>query len=268
MYIILLKEEDMIKENHFPIIAHINEAYNNDLLEFIECMIKGIGVGYDYTCSSFWDESDEYDKENTEKYDGLMIETEDDEKVILWFKEKKVIFNEYYLIVGRFVPENNYETMIMEFMKSKTLKDLVIITNVEENKFYNQLEKETHFSMDKRIKFVGTVYDKELLKKIRENAFAYIHGHSVGGTNPSLLEALALTNINLLFDVPYNREVANTAAIYFDKKIESLSNKINYLETSSEQIRRVYKKEAAKQIQNNYLWNDIVYQYENLVKIK
>lgn len=87
MYIILLKEEDMIKENHFPIIAHINEAYNNDLLEFIECMIKGIGVGYDYTCSSFWDESDEYDKENTEKYDGLMIETENDEKVILSMSE-------------------------------------------------------------------------------------------------------------------------------------------------------------------------------------
>lgn len=87
MYIILLKEEDMIKENHFPIIAHINEAYNNDLLEFIECMIKGIGVGYDYTCSSFWNELDDYDKENTEKYDGLMIETEDDEKVILSMSE-------------------------------------------------------------------------------------------------------------------------------------------------------------------------------------
>ncbi len=87
MYIILLKEEDMIKENHFPIIAHINEAYNNDLLEFIECMIKGIGVGYDYTCISFWDESDDYDKENTKKYDGLMIETEDDEKVILSMSE-------------------------------------------------------------------------------------------------------------------------------------------------------------------------------------
>lgn len=87
MYIILLKEEDMIKENHFPILAHINEAYNNDLLEFIECMIKGIGVGYDYTCSSFWDELDAYDKENTEKYDGLMIETEDDEKVILSISE-------------------------------------------------------------------------------------------------------------------------------------------------------------------------------------
>ena len=87
MYTILLKEEDMIKENHFPIIANINEAYNNDLLEFIEYMIKGIGVGYDYTCSSFWDELDDYDKENTEKYDGLMIETEDDEKVILSMAE-------------------------------------------------------------------------------------------------------------------------------------------------------------------------------------
>ena len=83
MYMILLKEEDMMKENHFPIIAHINEAYNNNLIEFIECVIKEVGVGYDYTCSSFWSELDDYDKENTKKYDGLMIETEDDEKVIL-----------------------------------------------------------------------------------------------------------------------------------------------------------------------------------------
>ncbi len=87
MYIILLKEEDMIKDNHFPIIAHINEAYNDDLIEFITCMIKGIGVGYDYTCSSFWSELDDYDKENIKKYDGLMVETEDDEKVILSMSE-------------------------------------------------------------------------------------------------------------------------------------------------------------------------------------
>lgn len=86
MYMILLKE-DMMKENHFPIIAHINEAYNNNLIEFIECVIKEVGVGYDYTGSSFWSELDDYDKENTEEYDGLMIETEDDEKVILSMAE-------------------------------------------------------------------------------------------------------------------------------------------------------------------------------------
>ena len=88
-------------------------------------------------------------------------------------------------MVGRFVPENNYETMIREFIKSKSKKDFVLITNVEQNKFYDQLLQDTGFDKDPRVKFVGTVYDQELLKYIRENAFAYFHGHEVGG--PTLL---------------------------------------------------------------------------------
>ena len=71
--------------------------------------------------------------------------------------------------------------MIREFMKSKSKKDFAIITNVND-KFLNELEEKLHFKNDKRIKFVGTVYDQELLKKIRENAYAYFHGHTVGGT--------------------------------------------------------------------------------------
>ena len=66
-------------------------------------------------------------------------------------------------------------------MKSKTKKDLVIVTDYQNNVFYDGLLKSTGFNKDRRIKFVGTVYDQPLLKKIRENAFAYIHGHSVGG---------------------------------------------------------------------------------------
>ena len=58
-------------------------------------------------------------------------------------------------------------------MSSNTNKDFVLITNVEQNKFYEQLKEKTGFDEDKRIKFVGTVYDQELLKKIRENAYAY-----------------------------------------------------------------------------------------------
>ena len=78
---------------------------------------------------------------------------------------------------------------------------------MEQNKFYDQLLQETGFDKDPRVKFVGTVYDQELLKYIREHAFAYFHGHEVGGTNPSLLEALASTKLNLLLDVGFNREV-------------------------------------------------------------
>lgn len=69
----------------------------------------------------------------------------------------------YYLVVGRFVPENSFEVMIREFMKSKSKKDFAIITNVNE-KFLNELEEKLHFKSDKRIKFVGTVYDQEPIR--------------------------------------------------------------------------------------------------------
>lgn len=107
--------------------------------------------------------------------------------------------------------------MIREFIKSKSKKDFVLITNVEQNKFYDQLLQDTGFDKDPRVKFVGTVYDQELLKYIRENTFAYFHGHEVGGTNPSLLEALASTKLNLLLDVGFNREVGEDGAIYWKK---------------------------------------------------
>ena len=109
---------------------------------------------------------------------------DNDPKLLKWYEEKGVKENEYYLVVGRFVPENNYETMITEFMKSDTKKYLVLITNIEQNKFYEELKVITGFDKDSRVKFVGTVYDQELLKKIRENAYGYFHGHEVGGTNP------------------------------------------------------------------------------------
>jgi rhamnosyltransferase len=99
--------------------------------------------------------------------------------------------------VGRFVPENNFETMIREFMASKSRKDLAIITTAND-RFLAKLEKKLHFKQDPRIKFVGTVYDQDLLRKIRENAYAYLHGHLVDGTNPSLLESLSSTKLNLL----------------------------------------------------------------------
>lgn len=98
---------------------------------------------------------------------------DDDEKLVSWYKEKGLTKKGYYLVVGRFVPENSFEVMIREFMKSKSKKDFAIITNVNE-KFLNELEEKLHFKSDKRIKFVGTVYDQELLKKIRENAYRIV----------------------------------------------------------------------------------------------
>lgn len=189
-----------------------------------------------------------------------------DEILINWYKEKDVKAKEYYLVVGRFVPENNYETMITEFMKSNTKKDFVLITNVEKNKFYDELKAKTGFDNDSRIKFVGTVYNQELLKKIRENAYAYLHGHEVGGTNPSLLEALATTNLNLLLDVGFNKEVAADGAIYWSKKYNCLANLIDKVDLMLTADIRILSEKARKRISEQYSWEYIVDKYEKLFK--
>lgn len=190
------------------------------------------------------------------------ILSDNDEQVVNWFNEKNVRRKEYYLIVGRFVPENNYEIMISEFMKSKTKKDLVLITNVEKNKFYEELKAKTGFDKDKRVKFVGTVYDQELLTKIRENAYGYIHGHEVGGTNPSLLEALASTDLNLLLDVGFNREVGYDGVLYFSKVDNNLALLIDDVDLYSGDEILEYSNRAKKRINNEYEWSKIIHDYE------
>lgn len=87
MFITVLKEEDALRKNHFPVIALLNEAYNTDILSFINGLIRGVGKGYNYTTCSFWQELDDYDKEHIAQYDGVMIETEDGEELHLSMSE-------------------------------------------------------------------------------------------------------------------------------------------------------------------------------------
>ncbi|MCJ1990714.1 beta 1-4 rhamnosyltransferase Cps2T [Lactococcus carnosus] len=190
--------------------------------------------------------------------------TNDDEKLLNWYQEKDLSSNAYYLVVGRFVPENNYETMIREFMKSETDKDFVLITNVEQNKFYDQLKLATGFDKDKRIKFVGTVYDKELIKKIRENAFAYFHGHEVGGTNPSLIESLASSKLNLLLDVGFNKEVGEDVALYWNKEQHNLAQLIKHVEETNYSH---MESKAKERIQQYFSWDYIVEEYEKVFEL-
>jgi len=188
----------------------------------------------------------------------------DDPKVTEWYSDKCVRPNQYYLVVGRFVPENNYETMIREFMQSETTKDFVLITGIEGNAFYESLKSTTKCDQDARIKFVGTVYDQELLKKIRENAYGYLHGHEVGGTNPSLLESLGSTNLNLLLDVGFNREVGEDGALYWTKGKKHLAELITTAdEMSAVEISKIGFL-AKKRINDYYSWDYIVNMYEKL----
>ena len=185
-----------------------------------------------------------------------------DNKVREFYQKWQTQEKNYYLILGRFVPENNYETAIREFMASSTKRDLVIICNQEGNPYFEELRDRTGFDQDTRVKFVGTVYDQDLLKYIRKEAFAYIHGHEVGGTNPGLLEALAQTDLNLVLGVSFNQTVAKDSAHYWTKETGNLAHlidRVDSLEDVSEWGQR-----AKANMKQNFTWEKIVGEYEEL----
>ncbi len=185
-----------------------------------------------------------------------------DNKVREFYQKWQTQEKNYYLILGRFVPENNYETAIREFMASSTKRDLVIICNQEGNPYFEELRVRTGFDQDPRVKFVGTVYDQDLLKYIRKEAFAYIHGHEVGGTNPGLLEALAQTDLNLVLGVSFNQTVAKDSAQYWTKETGNLAHLIDQVD-SLEDVSE-WGQRAKANMKQNFTWDKIVGEYEEL----
>ena len=102
--------------------------------------------------------------------------------------------------------------------------------------------------------------------KIRENAYAYFHGHEVGGTNPSLLEALGSTDLNLLLDVGFNKECGEDGALYWTKEPGNLASLIEKADSMrSEEILSLGKK-AHKRIEQYYSWKYISEEYEKVFR--
>lgn len=216
-----------------------------------------------YICS-------EYSKYNPlTKYIAYGADTQPSEENIAeaqyreWMRSKGLTPGEYYICCGRFVPENSFEIMLREFMNSKTKRPFVLITNGND-RFYQKLERKLKFENDTRIRFVGTVYDRGLLMKIRENAFANLHGHTVGGTNPSLLEALNYTDVNLVIDVSFNREVAGDTALYWHQDSGDLARLIDWVDGMDRRERALIGEKAKERMRENYSWEKIARQYEEL----
>lgn len=177
-------------------------------------------------------------------------------------KEYNLHKDKYILMVGRFVPENNYELVIKEYMKSDIKLPLIIVSNLSSSNYYNELTTKLDCLKDNRIIFINGIYDEIKLSVVRKNAYAYIHGHSVGGTNPSLLEALSLTKLNILYDVCFNKDVGKKGCIYFDEN-KSLSKILNNI---TKYDRKKLGKECQKIINNNFTWDIIVDKYKKIFK--
>jgi glycosyltransferase involved in cell wall biosynthesis len=177
-------------------------------------------------------------------------------KLSLKVKKNYNIPNVYAFKVARIEPENNIEMILNSF--SKTGFPLIIVGNWKSNQYGRDLIKK--FKKISNIKILDAIYDLKILNQIRSNAFIYVHGHSVGGTNPSLVEAMASGLPILAYDVNFNRYTTKNSCSYFknEKKLNSLILNINKNKIFKIGIRM-------KQIANQkYRWNKIGQQYLNL----
>jgi len=165
----------------------------------------------------------------------------------------------YYLVVCRLEPENHIREIIEGFNLADTRRELVIVGNSGTDTPYIRDLKQ---AAGLKVRFLGTCYEKPKLRALRYYAYAYIHGHSVGGTNPTLLEAMGCANAIIAHDNPFNREVAADSAKYFTSPID-IPQIINSLESGPD----VEKMRAAAQerIRTIYTWERITDLYEELL---
>ena len=171
--------------------------------------------------------------------------------------------DQYWLVVARMEPENNVHTIIEGYAKSKGCLPLVIVGSPSSPK-YGEFVKRIceNLAPNKKVLLLGSVFDQSALGMLRRHCLAHVHGHSVGGTNPSLLEAMAAKNIVIAHDNDFNREVCAETAFYF-KDAESLGKILDQVETGGCNCQDFGNK-AYDRVTKNYNWDQIAEEYRTL----
>jgi len=167
----------------------------------------------------------------------------------------------YYLIVCRLEPENTVREMVSWYLQSETRLPLVVVGGIDPPTGY---VSELLRMNDGRVRFVGSVYEKDVLTALRWHSLGYFHGHTVGGTNPSLLEALGCGNVVIAKSNIYNHEVAGSAAFFFNSG-SSIPKIMQTIESSSAKQLDLLKTAARERVRRKYGWNSIADSYSRLL---
>jgi rhamnosyltransferase len=201
----------------------------------------------------------------TNGVDVPQVERWDDQKFSSQglLKDTALLPNDYWLVVARLEPENNIHIIVQAFLKSNSNKKLVIIGNFSSKKYRRQVLKTLEDkNAGERVILTGAIYDMNLLNMLRQNCFAYIHGHSVGGTNPTLVEAMSMKNLVIAHDNEFNREVGGQTILYF-KDATDLTPKTEEIENKPDLFAPL-KESAHSRVLSNYSWTDILQEYDKL----
>lgn len=165
----------------------------------------------------------------------------------------------YYLLMARMEPENNIETILDGFNHSSSSKKFLVIGNTN-NSFGQKLVNK--FKYDKRILFEGAIYDTAITNTLKYFSSLYFHGHSVGGTNPSLLEAMGSGSLIAAHQNEFNKSILQHDAYYFQsaKDVEQLVESVHRDKKEEQMVQNNLLK-----VEKKYNWPSIIEQYNEFI---
>ena len=166
----------------------------------------------------------------------------------------------FHLVVARFEPENHVDVIVDGYRKSAATLPLIVVGSAP---YADEYTRKVHALADDRVRFLGGVWDQELLDQLYANSFTYLHGHSVGGTNPSLLRALGAGAATTAFDVIFNREVLGESGLYF-AGADDVARLVEQSEADVEGTRARGQQSAERA--SLYDWDDVADRYEALCR--
>ena len=192
-----------------------------------------------------------YGKKSTIIAYGPTMSLDNNSKILEKFKLQQ---KQYYLIVGRLIPDNNSKLIIDGFLKSNSNKSIVIVGDVPYNDKYANDVKQLS---SKKVVFTGYINAQADLTALYKNCYGYIHGHEFGGTNPTMINALDLNCQIMALDTVFNREMLeNKKSIMFKKN--TINEKINEFEDNYNELAQ---KNSSYKLPEKYDWDFISNQY-------
>lgn len=178
--------------------------------------------------------------------------------------EVNAVADGYHLVVARFEPENHVLDAVHAYRHCAETRPLLVVGSAPYSQWYVERVRAAVGS-DPRIRLVGSIYDQELLDQLYGNAVTYIHGHSVGGTNPSLLRAMGAGAPILGYDVEFTREVTADYALFWKDAAELTSLFDAIVSGREDQALADFAAHGRKRIAAAYQWDAVTDQYEDLI---
>ena len=163
-------------------------------------------------------------------------------------------------LICRPIPENNLLELVQGFSRSERGVKLAILGNYDPDDQYHRLVLN---AASDEVVFLGAVFDNAVVQSLRLHSLGYLHGHTVGGTNPSLVEAMAVGNPIIAHDNPYNRWVAQDAALYFADTADADAQITELLENSA--LRNSLSAASRRRHAEEFTWEHVAGQYESLL---